>query len=473
MHFSRMTGLRRTAAAVALAALAVAATACESITEPLLEATDPDIINPADVRDADGAEAVRVGALQRLAQMTSAAEGPFFFGGMLADEWKSGDTFQQRQETDKRQVDPSNTLNRDAYRFIHRARLQSTQAIDLLRQYRPSERAKVAQMFWVMGYAVTQSAENYCNGQPFSSVNGQTIVEGAPITSKAAFALAVSHFDSALAVLGADTDTLSVRIRRAALVGRARALLGQGLADSAGRAVTAVPTTWVYEITHSQTTVDNQIWALNNSALRYVVPDTTEPNVRNILPYISARDPRLPVQNRSGNAPNTNTDPAATLANITACVNAVRAFDGVTCPATQQLKWPTRDASVAISSGIEARLIEAEGLYKADPNDAVGYLGKLNALRTTVPGLAPLADPGTPAGRIDLIMRERAFWMFGTGHRLGDMRRLIRDYGRTQDQVFPVGPFHQGGVYGTDVNLPVPQAEQNNSKFQGCTDRNA
>lgn len=51
------------------------------------------------------------------------------------------------------------------------------------------------------------------------------------------------------------------------------------------------------------------------------------------------------------------------------------------------------------------------------------------------------------------------------------MRRLVRQYGRTQDNVFPVGTFFEGGVYGTDVNLPVPQAEQNNTKFTACTDR--
>jgi hypothetical protein len=39
--------------------------------------------------------------------------------------------------------------------------------------------------------------------------------------------------------------------------------------------------------------------------------------------------------------------------------------------------------------------------------------------------------------------------------------------------VFPEGTFFKGGSYGTDVNLPVPQAEQNNTKFSGCTDREA
>ena len=80
---------------------------------------------------------------------------------------------------------------------------------------------------------------------------------------------------------------------------------------------------------------------------------------------------------------------------------------------------------------------------------------------------------------IDLLRKfkpapaEKAFWTFGRGERLGDLRRLIRDYGRTESQVFPTGVFPKGGTYVTDVNLPVPQAEQNNIKFTACTDRKA
>jgi hypothetical protein len=88
--------------------------------------------------------------------------------------------------------------------------------------------------------------------------------------------------------------------------------------------------------------------------------------------------------------------------------------------------------------------------------------------------LAPLADPGTQRAREDLLFRERAFWLFSTGHRLPDLRRLIRQYGRTQEQVFAVGTHpREPGPYGADVNFPVPQAEENNPNFKGCTDRNA
>ena len=53
------------------------------------------------------------------------------------------------------------------------------------------------------------------------------------------------------------------------------------------------------------------------------------------------------------------------------------------------------------------------------------------------------------------------------------MRRMIRQYGRTQDKVFPAGVYYKGGVYGSDVNFPVPDGEAVNPQFKGCIDRNA
>jgi hypothetical protein len=92
-----------------------------------------------------------------------------------------------------------------------------------------------------------------------------------------------------------------------------------------------------------------------------------------------------------------------------------------------------------------------------------------------VANLPPLTDPGTAAGRVDLLFRERAFWLFLTGHRQGDLRRLIRQYGRTEDQVFPVGTYPNsalGALYGDDVTVPVPLSEQTgNPLFTGCITR--
>jgi hypothetical protein len=135
-------------------------------------------------------------------------------------------------------------------------------------------------------------------------------------------------------------------------------------------------------------------------------------------------------------------------------------------------------------NGIDARLIEAENLLKN--NDVTGWLAKLNGLRNgadrvtgvgtvtlSATALPNLVDPGTPAARINLMFREKAFWTFARGQRLGDLRRLVRQYGRASTDVFPEGVHFKAGNFGSDVNLPVVTDEENNPNFTGCLDRNA
>jgi hypothetical protein len=134
-------------------------------------------------------------------------------------------------------------------------------------------------------------------------------------------------------------------------------------------------------------------------------------------------------------------------------------------------KYATLDAPIPTADYLEAQLIIAESDLKA--GNFPGTLGILNALRAGA-GIADTTDPGTAAGQVDLLFRERAFWLFATGHRLGDLRRLIRQYGRPADTVFPSGLYFKGGLtYGPGVNLPLPATETNNPKVTGCLDRNA
>lgn len=84
-----------------------------------------------------------------------------------------------------------------------------------------------------------------------------------------------------------------------------------------------------------------------------------------------------------------------------------------------------------------------------------------------------MTDPGTADERVNLLFRERAFWTFGTGHRHGDLGRLIRQYNRSANSVFPTGNWFNGGPYGSDINFPIPFEETNNPNFTTCTDRNA
>jgi hypothetical protein len=153
----------------------------------------------------------------------------------------------------------------------------------------------------------------------------------------------------------------------------------------------------------------------------------------------------------------------------------------------QLANYNDRSDDVRLASGIEARLIEAEAQLAAGSTGP--WLATLNQLRADFPSveshlygasvgtptatLAALADPGTAAGRVDLMFRERAFWNFATGQRLADLRRLVRQYGRDVNTVFPVGSYWKPGAnYGVDVNFIVPLDEENNPNFSGCLDRN-
>ncbi|MDQ7052151.1 MAG: hypothetical protein Q9P14_04380, partial [candidate division KSB1 bacterium] len=62
--------------------------------------------------------------------------------------------------------------------------------------------------------------------------------------------------------------------------------------------------------------------------------------------------------------------------------------------------------------------------------------------------------------------------LYSTGHRLGDLRRMVRVYGRQVSEVFPWGPYFKGGEYGQEVTFPIPQSEANNPFYKGCLDRN-
>ena len=159
-------------------------------------------------------------------------------------------------------------------------------------------------------------------------------------------------------------------------------------------------------------------------------------------------------------------------------------------PAFYTLKYPDFATAIVVADGIEAQLIMAEDSLKN--NNVPGWLGILNALRgnTTIlnsppytlagqkaaTALAPLADPGSPDTRLDLMFQERAMWMYLTGHRLGDLRRLVRNYGRGAPSVFPSGNYlgAAGGSIGPDVNFPITIDEQNNPSAPPslCSDRN-
>jgi hypothetical protein len=443
--------VRRVVALTAMASLV----ACEP-TE-FLTIEDPDIVNPSNVQSAAGANAVRLGAIARLNSATSGDESFFLLGGLFADEWINGDSFIGRQEIDQRVVTFQNTFLTAAVRQAHRARLSAEQAVGLLEEFVPLNLAQRAEMFWVQAYVINMLAEHLCSGLAFSTVVDGIEEFGTQKTTTEAFEMALTRADAGLALI-TGTTTEDVRVKSMLQIVKGRILLNLNRYPEAATAVTGVATTFRYQAFHAATATSNAFWNFNNNNWRYSVSNGEGTNGLN---FATAADPRLPVC-VGGDAVCRTNGVART------------SRDDQTQPLHVQLSWPARETSVTITSGIEARLIEAEAQLKA--GSPAGMITTLNALRTTVPGLAALVDPGTQVARETLLFRERAFWLFGRGTRTGDLRRLIRQYGRAANTVFPTGGWHKGGNYGTDVNLPNPQAEENNPNVPAghtCLDRNA
>jgi type II secretory pathway pseudopilin PulG len=449
----------RRAASLGTAALALAA--CDSVTDSLLDAPDPDLIDPSTTASAEAADALRIGAVARLRVIGPGGEGAWLLGGLMTDEWKSSDTFSQRNETDRRQVQESNGNVQTMYRNLHRTRNSAREALDALRKYKPTPTANLGQMYFVLGFAELTLAENFCNGQPLSDASTGEVIYGSPMTNQEIFTLALAHFDSAL-TLSSASDAFATEVRRSSAVARGRTLLNLNRHADAATAVTSVPTNFQLLATFSLTGGNNQIWALNASAKRWTVGDSFDVSgrIQNAIPFASAKDPRVPV---TGTA--TGTSPAG------------RGFDGSTNFII--LNTFGRTDPTPIVSGLDARLIEAEARLKA--NDIAGMMSILNALRAAPQSLGPistpvmtaLATPSTQDAAINLYFREKAFWTFSRGQRLPDLRRLIRQYGRTESQVFPEGTFFKGGPYENDVDFPVTIDELNNPNFQACANRSA
>ena len=416
----------------------------------LLDTDQPNIVEPGDVESEAGAEARRVGAIADFSFVqdgdgTQFEDGHILLSGLMADEFVLSTTPPTEQEIDQRRVFENNSTLYDLFHNLHRARAAAEAAAVALRELRvePDADAGIGEMLSLAGFTYVFFGESFCSGVPFSRLEGDEIVYGAPQTTDEMFQTAVSRFDAALAEPGTAAEE-SQEIAYLASIGKARALLDRGLFAEAAAAVAAVPTEFQYVTEHAESPLrlQNAIWSYSVGWLWSVSDQEGDVG----LPYRSAEDPRVPYFDEESPGLD-NTTPQYTL-----------------------LKYPDASASVVVADGIEARLIEAEALLQTP--DLPGMTAILNDLRGAQ-DLDPLAVPGTSEEAVDLLFSERAFWMFATGHRLGDMRRLIRQYGRSADTVFPRGSYIKGGNYGDDVNLPIPQEEGNNPNAAGCLDRNA
>lgn len=488
-HFYRGKGLRALPKLVLAAAMGLSVAACN--TDEIVAVEDPEQLRPEQLEGAGSIPALMNGALRQLVGGYSGFGDDAFVSSVavLTDEWYYGDTFTTRQAADLRTLQPPilGNISDPAYSRLHQARLNARRAFATIAEFTTSATAATdavnqAQMRTIEGYTFVTLSEGWCGNVPFSAapetgaIDPSLVVYNAGIGWNAMNDSAVTKYNQALA-LNANNNL--------AKVGKGRALINLGRYAEAEAAVATVPDNFVFFLEHSPntSTQNNSVFSLQSNG-RYgisnlegadtptgtlrpdaptngsftTIPPTTAPGAEG-LPYRGLRDPRIPYRNAG-----------------TCFSSSVRCWGNN--------NFPDFEADMPLASGVEARLIEAEAAYQR--GDFVTMLAKLNALRATasthltrlypraqqvfpaggVPTLAPLTDPGTAAGRRDMIFTERALWLYNTGHRLGDLRRLVRNYGLSANSVFPSGTNFRGGTFGTDVNYSVPFVEENNPQFK-------
>src|SRR5688572_16759420 len=427
-------------------ALAAGAASCSP--NDLLDVDDVDVLDPATLNTKEALPTLLAGTISAFqigfsggADLTNGGhEGMVNMSGLLSDEYIHAETFPDRQGVDVRSIAAGNGSVKGVFFDLSQARAFADLASSRYNTFDPGVDGH-SEVLSIGAFSYLMFAEMYCSGVPFSTLRSDGLDFGQPQTTAEILTIALAKFDSALTFA---TTNENDELTNLAAVGRARTLLNQGQFAQAAAAVTTVPTNFAYAIEGSTNSArqNNGIWMYTVNFFGFSVPDGEGTNG---ISWRSADDPRVPWFD-TGDV----------------------GFDGET-DYFQQDKYPTMESVTVLASGIEARLIEAEAALQAGSAQGIQIL---NALRTGA-GLTPVSDPGSATGRIDLLFQERAFWLYLTGHRLGDMRRLVRQYGRAQEAVFPVGLYHKGGEYGSDVNFPVSSDERNNPNFESCLDRNA
>ncbi|MBK8644992.1 MAG: hypothetical protein IPN16_00240 [Gemmatimonadetes bacterium] len=427
-------------ARVALLAAALLIAGCNPDT--VLDVPDPDVVRPGTLTGKSALPALRNGVLGSF-QVAYSGGGDLQNGGhegiiqlaALTDEFINAETFSDRINLDARRVTAANGTMVALFLDLSRARAAASTAARKYAQFDPGA-AGHAEMIAIDGFSHVLFGEHYCSGVPFSTItDDEQLVYGDPQTRDQMFQTAIAKFDSVITMARAINST---QLESLARVGKGRALVNLARWTEASAAVAPVATSFSYAIEASSNSArqNNGIWHYFFNSASFSGPIAKE-----VGPFAGGD---LDAEDTGGPG-----------------------FDGET-PFIVALKYAEATTPTVLANGIEARLIESEGALRAGQGAAM--LTTLNGLRGSV-GLDPLADPGTQLSREDALFKERAYWLYLTGHRLGDLRRQVRQYARTVASVYPSGSYFKGGTYGTDVVFPVSADERNNPKFQGCIDR--
>lgn len=297
---------------------------------------------------------------------------------------------------------------------LNRARNQAIQSREILRQWGSGENNFYnSASYAVEGTAILHLAETMCAGQTLSYLPFEGNPQFLPqLTTSELFEAALARFDSSQMYSHDSTGILTL-----ARVGRGRALLALGRFEEAKAAVASVAMGDSAVLTYTEAQAGaggswNQSLDIGGTSNTHALGNMEGgAGLMWIASVPSMQDPRVPVRRVGATA--------------------------------YQWKYPSKTARVGVATWIHAKMIEAEANLHNYASLGEDWIIPLNEARSSI-GMPPLSDTSAASVRVDLLFSERAKWLFLTGSRLGDYRRLINQFGRTKLDVYPSGFFDRG-----------------------------
>jgi starch-binding outer membrane protein, SusD/RagB family len=453
----------------ALAAL-IAGVGAAAACSDYLQVVNPSAVDVTKLTDSTNAGLLVNGAM---AEFQSMWTNTIQYSSLFSDESQNAHVNISFILVDARSFTDQLDINRLVYSPIQRARYDGDTVAARLIGYEGATAAasdvRVARMLALEGYSLIMLGETYCSSP---------IYGGAPLTSDQLLALVKPKFDSAIAIgraaIAANRSALNVAsadsVVNLSLVGEARAALDLKDYATATTYASQVPSTFTgYRSYYSEgipTTPGlptNVLWGDVGSPQASTLANGT--SVSGGFSYVASgawlvvappfenlNDPRMPTTLTRVRAMNANN---YFIANKTVGMGGTPPYTKPTTalPGGQAI---TPGTSMRVASYIEAQYIIAE----ANQGNA-STLAFVNQQRTANGLTASTAV--TPAEILADLRDQRRREFYLDGHRLGDMRRYITQYGL---DFFPSGTYPNTAVpngYGTLTCFPLPSTESNSN----------
>jgi starch-binding outer membrane protein, SusD/RagB family len=444
------------------AAALLALGACDA-THPLSVA-DPDVANPNATTGPNSLPVYRAGSESDFAIIfigggdvsNGGHEGIANFGGLFTDEMDDIETFPTRTVMNDRDAQSTNGSLAGVFQDFGQAHNDNERAFAEFAQYSPTAPG-YAEIEALDGYLYVLVAEHWCSGEPWSLINVQTgaVVNSAYLTTDQMLDTALVRFQKAKQIAAtSDTASAAVLYAELAQIGAARALFDLGQVQAAADSAAAFSDAkFNYTINGSTNSLrqNSGIWYYNVNFPSFSMGASKNTTG---LPFATSGDPRTP----------------ATLG------KAAGGEPGAFYISTYYTQGGASSVTT-LASYTEAQLMVAEGDIFA--GNYAGALTIMQALRagsgldwtssdTAETNLHNLGG-GTAKQQMQQLLSERAYWMWVTGHRLGDWRRMLRapynaaPFSFATGDVYPTG----GGLFNI-LEFPTPLLTNPNPNYKAC-----